>query len=48
MPTNAEEVLRSIIDPNSIQRVVSPHLHKILPNVTQKYAQYFQNLKLVE
>lgn len=37
MPTNTEEMLRTVIDPSTIHDVVSPNLHRILPNITQKF-----------
>lgn len=37
MPKNAEEALETIIDPSTLEHVVSPYLHKIMPNITQKF-----------
>lgn len=37
MPNNTAELLRDVIDPTTICEVVSPNLHKILPNVTQHF-----------
>lgn len=37
MPNNTHELLQSVIDPTTIRDVVSPNLHRILPNITQKF-----------
>lgn len=37
MQTNTEEVFRDIIDTDTLKKVVSNDLHKILPYVTQKF-----------
>ena len=37
MPTNTEEVFRSIINPDTLKVIASENLHKILPHVQQKY-----------
>lgn len=37
MPKNAEEALETIIDPKTIQNIVTPYLHKIMPNISQKF-----------
>lgn len=37
MPTNTEDVFRDIIDTDTLKKVVSTDLHKILPYVTQKF-----------
>ncbi|XP_031618864.1 probable ATP-dependent RNA helicase DDX28 [Contarinia nasturtii] len=37
MPTNISNSLESIIDPSTINEAVSPYLHKIMPNITQKF-----------
>lgn len=37
MPTNIEELLHSIIDTSTVDEVVSPSLHKILPHIQQKF-----------
>ncbi|CAO1360912.1 unnamed protein product [Diamesa hyperborea] len=37
MPTNTEEVFRSIIDPDTLKVIASDDLHKILPHVQQKF-----------
>lgn len=37
MPTNTDEVFREIIDTDTLKKVVSNDLHKILPYVTQKF-----------
>lgn len=37
MPTNTQELLQEVIDPTTVYDVVSPNLHRILPNVTQKF-----------
>lgn len=37
MPTNVEESLELIIDTNTLDEAVSPYLHKIMPNITQKF-----------
>lgn len=37
MPQNIEELLHSIIDTSTIDEVVSPNLHKILPHIQQKF-----------
>ena len=41
MPTNTEEVFRSIIDPDTLKVIASDDLHKILPHVQQKYVNKF-------
>jgi len=38
MPTNTDEVFRQIIDTDTLEKVVSSDLHKILPYVTQKFS----------
>lgn len=37
MPTNTESAFRDIIDTDTLKKVVSDDLHKILPYVTQKF-----------
>lgn len=37
MPTNTDEIFRDIIDTDTLRKVVSDDLHKILPYVTQKF-----------
>ncbi|KAH8271062.1 hypothetical protein KR018_005835 [Drosophila ironensis] len=37
MPTNIREVLHKVIDVETIREVVSPHLHRLMPHVTQKF-----------
>lgn len=37
MPPNIEELLHSIIDTSTIDEVVSPNLHKVLPHIQQKF-----------
>lgn len=37
MPTNTEDVFRNIIDTDTLTKVVSTDLHRILPYVTQKF-----------
>ncbi|EDV41270.1 uncharacterized protein Dana_GF23502 [Drosophila ananassae] len=37
MPCNTKEVLQNIVDVETIQEVVSPLLHRLLPHVTQKF-----------
>ncbi|XP_001356737.3 probable ATP-dependent RNA helicase DDX28 [Drosophila pseudoobscura] len=37
MPTNIREILERVIDVDTIQEVVSPHLHHLMPHVTQKF-----------
>lgn len=37
MPNNTEDLLRDVIDPSTIYDVVSPNLHRIIPNITQKF-----------
>lgn len=37
MPNNTEDFLQAVIDPHTIIDVVSPNLHRILPNITQKF-----------
>lgn len=37
MPTNTDDVFRDIIDTDTLHKVVSSDLHKILPYVTQKF-----------
>lgn len=37
MPTNTREILQRVIDVETIREVVSPHLHYLMPHVTQKF-----------
>lgn len=37
MPNNTQELLQAVIDPTTICEVVSPSLHRLLPNVTQTF-----------
>ncbi|XP_023303405.2 probable ATP-dependent RNA helicase DDX28 [Lucilia cuprina] len=37
MPTNIDELLHKVIDIQTIQEVVSPHLHKLMPHVDQRF-----------
>lgn len=37
MPTNTNDVFRDIINPDTLKKVVSTDLHRILPYVTQKF-----------
>ncbi|KAH8333526.1 hypothetical protein KR059_000501 [Drosophila kikkawai] len=37
MPTNTKEILDRVIDVDTIREVVSPHLHHLMPHVTQKF-----------
>lgn len=37
MPTNTQELLQGVIDTSTICDVVSPSLHKLLPNVKQTF-----------
>ncbi|XP_062143072.1 probable ATP-dependent RNA helicase DDX28 [Drosophila sulfurigaster albostrigata] len=37
MPTNTREILQKVIDVETIRDVVSPHLHYLMPHVTQKF-----------
>ncbi|XP_037928455.1 probable ATP-dependent RNA helicase DDX28 [Teleopsis dalmanni] len=37
MPTNITELLHKVIDVTTIQEVVSPNLHKLQPNVEQRF-----------
>ncbi|KAJ6622126.1 putative ATP-dependent RNA helicase DDX28 [Pseudolycoriella hygida] len=37
MPNNSNEMLQQVIDPTTVSKVVSPNLHRILPNVTQNF-----------
>lgn len=37
MPNNIEEALSEIIDTSTINEVVSPYLHKVMPHITQKF-----------
>lgn len=37
MPKNAQEALKTVIDPTTLEHVVSPHLHRLMPNITQKF-----------
>ncbi|EDV57272.1 probable ATP-dependent RNA helicase DDX28 [Drosophila erecta] len=37
MPTNTREILQKVIDVDTIREVVSPHLHRLMPHVTQKF-----------
>lgn len=37
MPTNISESLQLIIDTQTIHEAVSPYLHKVMPNITQKF-----------
>ncbi|KAM7353841.1 putative ATP-dependent RNA helicase Dbp21E2 [Cochliomyia hominivorax] len=37
MPTNIQELLHKVIDVETIHEVVSPHLHKLMPHVDQRF-----------
>eukprot|EP00099_Drosophila_melanogaster_P017635 NP_608544.1 DEAD box protein 21E2 [Drosophila melanogaster] len=37
MPTNTREILHKVIDVDTIREVVSPHLHRLMSHVTQKF-----------
>lgn len=37
MPTNINELLHKVIDIETIHEVVSPHLHKLMPHVDQRF-----------
>ncbi|KAH8360935.1 hypothetical protein KR093_000540 [Drosophila rubida] len=37
MPTNTKEILQKVIDVETIRQVASPHLHYLMPHVTQKF-----------
>ncbi|KAH8266494.1 hypothetical protein KR044_008053 [Drosophila immigrans] len=37
MPTNTREILQKVIDVETIRQVASPHLHYLMPHVTQKF-----------
>ncbi|XP_065357415.1 probable ATP-dependent RNA helicase DDX28 [Calliphora vicina] len=37
MPTNISELLHKVIDVETIHEVVSPHLHKLMPHVDQRF-----------
>lgn len=37
MPNNTEDLLSPVIDTSTVYEVVSPNLHRILPNITQKF-----------
>ncbi|KAM8718156.1 hypothetical protein ACLKA7_004804 [Drosophila subpalustris] len=37
MPTNTREILQRVIDVETIREIVSPHLHYLMPHVTQKF-----------
>lgn len=37
MPTNVEESVQLIIDTSTLNTVASPYLHKVMPNITQKF-----------
>lgn len=37
MPGNTRELVSQIVDPTSITEVVSPNLHKLLPQIQQKF-----------
>lgn len=37
MPTNINESLQTVIDDGTLNEVVSPYLHQIMPNITQKF-----------
>lgn len=38
MPTNTDEVFRQVVDTDTLKKVVSSDLHRILPYVTQKFS----------
>lgn len=48
MPTNIEESLQMVIDPSTITEVVSPHLHRIMTNVKQKFIRMRKSHRPVE
>lgn len=37
MPLNVEELLHEIIDTTTLNEIISPNLHKILPHIKQKF-----------
>lgn len=37
MPTNIQDSLQLVIDTATLHEVVSPYLHKVMPNITQKF-----------
>lgn len=37
LPENTRELLMEFVDPNTITEIVSPNLHKLLPQIQQKF-----------
>lgn len=54
MPTNIEKSMETIIDTSTLQHVVSPYLHRMMPHITQKFVRVgrghrpFELLKLAK
>lgn len=48
MPTNIEESLEMIIDTSTLSEVTSPYLHRIMPNITQKFIRMRKSQREVE
>lgn len=48
MPTNIEVVLGQIVDVSTVDQVVSPSLHKILPHIKQKFVRMRKAEKAIE
>lgn len=48
MPTNIEESLQLIIDTSTMNEAVSPYLHKVMPNITQKFIRIRKSQRTIE
>lgn len=48
MPTNINEALELIIDTDTITEAFSPYLHRIMPNITQKFIRINKSQRQVE
>lgn len=48
MPTNVDSSLELIVDPSTIHAAVSPFLHKVMPNITQKFLRTRKSARPVE
>lgn len=48
MPINIEESLQMVIDTATLHEVVSPYLHKVMPNITQKFIRIRKSQRPIE
>lgn len=48
MPTNVEESVQLIIDTSTLSTVSSPYLHRVMPNITQKFIRMRKSQRPIE